>query len=263
MTPEDLDGIDMSWGNGEAALELTIKMGEGDGCGEWLGHGVARASEHFGKGTDEYAVHVHGQEPAYHDPRFSSLMGVTYIADPTPGRHTAGSASWNETFGVGFALQNAVSKKETTVKWKGTEGKGLAQAHHSNSHQVMNGLGLCMFTALTGTLPWLDLVNALTGWDFTEKDLMALRRAHPESSRCIQPPRGNQARRLQAPSAHDGPGRRQLAQRPARGVQVPLHDLRRDYFDSMSWDSKSGHLSQARAEKLGIHDLLEGYLHTS
>ena len=41
-----------------------------------------------------------GQEPAYHDPRFTSLMGVTYISDPTPGRHTAGSASWNETFNM-------------------------------------------------------------------------------------------------------------------------------------------------------------------
>ena len=45
-------------------------------------------------------MHVHGAEPAYHDTRFTSLMGVTYIADPTPGRHTAGSASWNETFNV-------------------------------------------------------------------------------------------------------------------------------------------------------------------
>ena len=51
----------------------------------------SRPSAHVGKGSDRFAVHVHGQEPAYHDSRFTSLMGVTYIADPTPGRHTAGS----------------------------------------------------------------------------------------------------------------------------------------------------------------------------
>ena len=33
VTAADLDGIDMRWGNGEAALALTIKMGAGDGCG--------------------------------------------------------------------------------------------------------------------------------------------------------------------------------------------------------------------------------------
>ncbi|HUJ61546.1 MAG TPA: aldehyde ferredoxin oxidoreductase N-terminal domain-containing protein, partial [Kofleriaceae bacterium] len=167
----DLDGIDMRWGNGEGALALTIKMALGDGCGAWLGNGVQRAAEHLGKGSEAYAVHVHGGEPAYHDSRFTSLMGVTYIADPTPGRHTAGSASWNETFGVGLSLPKAADKKDWNVKWKGTEGKGKAQALHSNAHQAMNGLGLCMFTMLTGSLPWTELVNAATGWDYTDADL--------------------------------------------------------------------------------------------
>ncbi|MEJ7602623.1 MAG: aldehyde ferredoxin oxidoreductase N-terminal domain-containing protein, partial [Kofleriaceae bacterium] len=150
LTAQDLDGIDMRWGNGEAALALTIKIGTGDGCGAWLGNGVARAAAHLGKGSEAFAIHIHGGEPAYHDSRFTSLMGVTYIADPTPGRHTAGSASWNETFGAGFSLPAAAEKKDWNVKWKGTAGKGKAQALHSNAHQAMNGLGLCMFTMLTG-----------------------------------------------------------------------------------------------------------------
>src|SRR5215510_13450943 len=33
LTAADLDGIDMRWGNGEAALALTIKIGKGEGCG--------------------------------------------------------------------------------------------------------------------------------------------------------------------------------------------------------------------------------------
>src|SRR5262249_21772770 len=39
LTPADLDGVDMRWGNGEGALTLTIKMGTGEGCGAWLRHG--------------------------------------------------------------------------------------------------------------------------------------------------------------------------------------------------------------------------------
>ncbi|MGL1278547.1 aldehyde ferredoxin oxidoreductase C-terminal domain-containing protein, partial [Vibrio parahaemolyticus] len=62
---------------------------------------------------------------------------------------------------------------EQNVGWHSVEGKGVAQAHYSNSHQVMNGLGLCMFTSLTGGLPWLELVNALTGWNMTDKELLA------------------------------------------------------------------------------------------
>src|SRR5690606_37742240 len=88
LTADDLDGVDMCWGNGDGAVELTIKMGSGEGCGAWLGNGVKHAAAHVGKDSDRFAVHIHGQEPAYHDSRFTSLMGVTYIADPTPGRHT-------------------------------------------------------------------------------------------------------------------------------------------------------------------------------
>jgi aldehyde:ferredoxin oxidoreductase len=261
LDPEkDLDGVDMRWGNGEAALELTIKMGAGEGCGEWLSHGVKRASEHVGKNSEAFAVHVCGSEPAYHDPRFTSLMGVTYVSDPTPGRHTAGSASWNETFDVGFSLPDAVKKKEWSVSWKGTEGKGLAQKHHSNAHQVMNGLGLCMFTMLTGRLPWAEFVNALTGWDYSEKDLL-------QCGERIQNLRAAFNRRegitLDDYKVHPrllGQGDGKLSQGPLAGVEVPLLELRRDYYDAMQWNPETGHLARARAQELGMTETLDGYL---
>jgi aldehyde:ferredoxin oxidoreductase len=260
LTAGNLDGVDMRWGNGEAALELTVKMGEGDGCGEWLQHGVARAAEHLGKGSDAYAVHVHGQEPAYHDPRFTSLMGVTYISDPTPGRHTAGSASWNETFGADFALPEAAGKDETEVKWKGTAGKGVAQAHHSNSHQVLNGLGLCMFTALTGTLPWLDLTNAVTGWSYSESDLLACGERIQNLRAAFNRREGITPESFAPHPRMLGEGDGNLEAGPLKGIEVPLLELRRDYYQAMSWDPETGHLARARAAELGIDELLDGYL---
>ena len=260
MTPADLDGIDMRWGNGEAALELTIKMGEGDGCGAWLSQGSARASAHFGKGTEDYAVHVHGQEPAYHDPRFSSLMGVTYIADPTPGRHTAGSASWNETFGVGFALPNAVARKETTVKWRGMEGKGVAQAHHSNSHQVLNGLGLCMFTSLTGSLPWLALVNSLTGWNIDESELLLCGERIQNLRAAFNRREGLGPGDFKPHPRMLGEGDGNLPSGPLKGIRVPLLELRADYYAAMHWDPETGHLARSRAKELGMSEILDGYL---
>src|SRR4030095_13895288 len=52
LTPAELDGIDMRWGNGEGALALTVKMGTGEGCGSWLRHGSASASAHVGRGSE-------------------------------------------------------------------------------------------------------------------------------------------------------------------------------------------------------------------
>ena len=260
LSAEDLDGHDLRWGNGEAALALTIKMGNGEGCGAWLGLGTKRAVEHVGKGSEAFAVHVKGSEPAYHDTRFTSLMGVTYVADPTPGRHTAGSASWNETFNVGFPLPEAVDAKETQVSWNGTEGKGLAQAHYSNAHQVMNGLGICMFTLLTGSLPWAKLLNELTGWELTEAQLL-------RSGERIQNLRAAFNRREGITPADFAPHPRMLGEGdgnlpagPLKGIRVPLLKLRDDYYEAMHWDPRTGALARGRAKELGLENLLEGYL---
>jgi aldehyde:ferredoxin oxidoreductase len=259
LTKDDLDGIDMRWGHGEAALALTIKMGTGEGCGAWLGHGVKRAAEHVGKGSEEFAIHVHGGEPAYHDSRFTSLMGVTYVADPTPGRHTAGSASWNETFGVGLSLPKAADKKDWNIKWKGTEGKGRAQALHSNAHQAMNGLGLCMFTGLTGTLPWTELVNAATGWNYTDADLLQCGERIQNLRAAFNRREGIRPSDFNIPTRMLGEGDGNLEAGPLRGVRVPLPMLRDDYFAAMQWNKATGNVSKQRAAELGISELLEGY----
>jgi len=260
VTKDDLDGIDMRWGDGEAALALTIKMGKGEGCGQWLRHGSARAAAHLGRGSEKLAVHVHGQEPAYHDTRFTSLMGVTYIADPTPGRHTAGTASWNETFNSKFPIPNVVDDKEVTVAWHGTEGKGVAQAHFSNAHQVMNGLGLCMFTNLTGGLPWLDLVNALTGWQMVDKDLLLAGERIQNLRAAFNRREGIKPADFQPHPRMLGEGDGNLPAGPLKGISVPLGQLKDDYYRAMGWDVATGNLSRARADALGMTELLEGYV---
>ncbi|HEY8089527.1 MAG TPA: aldehyde ferredoxin oxidoreductase family protein [Polyangiaceae bacterium] len=260
LSADDLDGVDMQWGSGEGALALTVKMGTGEGCGAWLRHGVKRAAEHVGKGSEEFAVHVHGQEPAYHDPRFTSLMGVTYTSDPTPGRHTAGSASWQETFGAKFPLPRAVDAKDVEVAWHGVDGKGVAQAHFANAHQIMNGLGLCMFTSLTGQLPWVEMVNALTGWSMDEKELLACGERIQNLRHAFNVREGLKPSDFQGAPRMFGEGDGLLDAGPNRGVVVPIERLRKDFRGAMGWDDATGKLARSRARKLGMEGLLEGWL---
>ncbi len=187
-------------------------------------------------------------------------MGVTYIADPTPGRHTAGSASWNETFGVGFSLPNAVPKAEVNVKWKDHAGKGVAQAHFSNAHQAMNGLGLCMFTMLTGNLPWLELTRAVTGWDLTERDLLECGERIQDLRAAFNWREGLRPADFAPHPRMLGEGDGNLDAGPLNGRRVPLPVLRDDYFTKMGWNPTTGKLSRARATELGLTELLDGYL---
>ncbi|MEM1417420.1 MAG: aldehyde ferredoxin oxidoreductase C-terminal domain-containing protein [Myxococcota bacterium] len=256
LSAEDLGGHDLRWGNGEAALALTIAMGEGEGPGAWLRHGSAKAAAHVGKGTDAYVVAVRGQEPAYHDPRFSSLMGVTFVTDPTPGRHTAGGASWKEVFNVGFPIPDAVDPKELAIRWNGDEGKGQAQAHYTNAHQVMNGLGLCLFTNLTGGLPWLEMTNALTGWDMDAKELLACGERIQNLRHAFNVREGLTPADFNVPGRMFGRGDGLLKVGPLRDIDVPIEKLKGDFHAAMGWHPETGKLDASRAERLGIHELL-------
>jgi len=257
LTAADLDGIDMRWGDGEAALALTIKIGTGEGCGAWLQHGVAAAAAHVGKGSDAYAVHVHGQEPAWHDPRFTPMMGINYIADPSPGRHTSGSGSWQETFNTGFPLPKAgLPKDELTVSWKSHDGKGQTQAHYSNAHQVLNGLGLCMFTGLTGNVPWRDLLDAVTGWGMSEADLLESGERIQMLRQAFNVREGLKPADFKPHPRMMGQGDGKLDAGPLRDIEVPLLELREAYFAAMDWDPETGRPSRSRAAALGLEDLL-------
>ena len=90
---EDTGGIVLAWGNTSAIIAMLEKTVRREGFGDVLADGVQRAAERIGKSAEKYAVHIHGQEPGLHDPRFSPYRGLTYIAHPTPGRHMTASAS--------------------------------------------------------------------------------------------------------------------------------------------------------------------------
>jgi aldehyde:ferredoxin oxidoreductase len=185
---------------------------------------------------------------------------VTYIADPTPARHTAGSASWNETFAAGFTLPGAVDKKDWNVKWKGTEGKGRAQAHFSNAHQTMNGLGICMFTMLTGALPWAELVNAATGWGVTDADLLQCGERIQNLRAAFNRREGIAPGDFKAHPRMMGEGDGNLNAGPLKGVRTSLPVLKDDYYDAMQWHKTTGNISKARAEQLGMSQLLDGFI---
>jgi len=47
---------------------------------------------------------------------------------------------------------------------------------------------------------------------------------------------------------------------PLKGVRVPLPVLKDDYFGNMKWNTTTGHLAKARAQELGMADLLDGFV---
>ena len=78
LKKEDLDGLDLSWGNTEVLPIMVKKIAEREGIGNLLAEGVRIASNIIGKGSERYAIHVKGLEGPAHYPRSGKALGLSY-----------------------------------------------------------------------------------------------------------------------------------------------------------------------------------------
>jgi len=60
LTAEDVDGIDLTWGNSEALPLMLEKIAFRQGVGDLLADGVRKAAGKLGPETEKYAIHVKG-----------------------------------------------------------------------------------------------------------------------------------------------------------------------------------------------------------
>lgn len=179
ITAADTDGLELTWGNSEAVVKLVEKIADGEGIGKNLMNGVKIASEHFGKGSEAYAMHVWGQELPMHDPRNPDGLGlgVGYEAEPTPGRHTS-------TLDCCGLYTQAQPDSELTDKNLHPMKNKCADADQGDSLRdascfmdLVNGLGLCAFAFDNGvTPPIVEWANAMTGWNLNFDEYLHIAR---------------------------------------------------------------------------------------
>lgn len=165
ITQKDTDGLELTWGNHEAIVALTERIASREGFGDVLADGVKLASERIGRGSEEYAVHFHGQEPAMHDPRFIPGIAITYQIDATPGRHTQGLA-WALDLGRGWKDSLDIGEFDPDTRYT-YRGKGEAHWKLANMMHVVNSSGVCLFGFIssedTQHLP--EFLTSVTGWE--------------------------------------------------------------------------------------------------
>ena len=84
---KDTGGLDLRFGNQEAALQMVDMIARREGIGDVLAEGVMRAAQKFGKGAEAFAIHVKGQELPMHEPRGKRSLALAYATSPTGADH--------------------------------------------------------------------------------------------------------------------------------------------------------------------------------
>jgi len=155
----DLDGIDLRFGNHEALIPLIRKIAFKEGLGALLAEGVRAAAEKIGRGSERFAMHVKGMEIPAYDPRGAWGMGLAYA---TSCRGACHLKAWTMAAEVFDAKYDRFS----------TEGKAKLVFDMQNTRAVVDSLGVCIFgTRAIGIEEMRKIIQVIVGWSFSSDEL--------------------------------------------------------------------------------------------
>jgi aldehyde:ferredoxin oxidoreductase len=244
-------GLKLGWGKSTEILKLTEMIIKREKIGNILADGVKVAAKKIGKGSEKFAVHAGGQELPMHDSRLDPGFGIIYQMEPTPGRHTVSSY----LYGPLYKTKNRFpSVKKMIGNAKNKEMKNLAlclgTAYFTN---LFNGAGLCQFGILTGPLPVVDYLNAVTGWNLSADEYLKAGERVFNLRKAFNLREGVtlEDSRLHPRAA----GAEPVKKGPIKGVTLDMESLTRGFCELAGWDYSSGGPTKEKLRELGIADL--------
>ncbi|MFC2069845.1 aldehyde ferredoxin oxidoreductase family protein [Chloroflexota bacterium] len=223
ISKKDTEGIELTWGNHRAIVAMTEKMAKREGFGDVLADGVKVAAEKIGKGADQFAVHIGGQEVGYHDPKLQrpgQPSAARYQMDATPGRHTQG-------FGP-----------------TGFEG------------HIWNATGICVmgYFQLADSKKYIaGYMSAVTGWDCSTDEILKIGERIATIRHAFNLREGiNPLERRVHPRVIGDPP---LKEGPLAGVTVDIGAQVRDNLKVLDWDLTTTKPSKKKLLELGLVDV--------
>ena len=246
-------GLRLGWGDSKAIVRLAEMIIAREGFGDVLADGVKRAAERIGRGSERFAVHAGGQELPMHDSRLDPGFAVAYQCEPTPGRHTISCYLYAGLFGVAKRFPEA---KRMIRAAKGKTARDVRRYTAASYYmQLVNCGGMCMFGAVTSTLPVVEYLNAATGWNLTPDEYLAT------GARILNLRKAFNVREGIAAKDHHLSRRAldaaELGKGPLKGVRIDMDRLMKEFFDTAGWDLATGGPTAQRMKELGLEAFAE------
>lgn len=189
LTKEDTGGIELKFGNAEAALEVIELIAEREGIGDVLAEGSYRAAARIGNGALKYSITSKKMEFAAHEPRGKWNVGLGYAVSPNGADHIvvehdhcfmAEPNTDPDALGPGdiFPMfRYGIREPLEPISLDGNKLRAFVVLQRLWS--LMDTLDICIFVAEPSrrmiTLQKLpELINWITGWDTTLEELVTV-----------------------------------------------------------------------------------------
>ena len=237
ITKKDTDGLEMTWGNVEAVRTMLHKMAKREGAGDILAEGVMRIAQHIGGEALSMGVYVKkGHGPRTHDARSRWSDILDYA-----------------TGGVGTTESNSV----TVVNPFSAEGAAESVVR-GKIRNFVDSLVVCDIATMAyggddvGHL--VDMLNAVTGWDFTKEEAVQMSLRVVNLFRAFNIKHGSTPE-MEEPSPRYGSA---PVDGPAKGMSIMPHwnKMLDEYYKLMGWDRDSGRPLPQTLRGLGLEAVI-------
>ena len=240
FTIDELDGIDLRWGNADAIMKMADRICAYEGIGIPLNNASVKASEDLGRGA-EYLCVASGIELAHHCARNNPAMARTFTYDPTPGRHVKGGR------GAGFGF----GPPEVKYIFEGT---GEADKAGTINAEYDNLSGFCHFCFFLQPGTKYEYMNAVTGSNYSEEDFknMGLRSFTIRAAFNLR----EGLRRKDYTISPRNIGIPPITTGPLKDVVIPVEKLGDQFFEAMGWYADTGVPTKGFLEEVGGLDVV-------
>ncbi|MFZ5943037.1 MAG: aldehyde ferredoxin oxidoreductase family protein [Bacillota bacterium] len=249
ITKEQVDNLDLSWGNTETIMELVRKIALGEGCGKWLAQGVRKLSQDI-KGSEEFAIHVKGLEPAEQEPRGMKAWGLGWAVSNRGADHLRAfplaETTWTkEDAKRAFGTEDVVNRfeykgKEKLVKWS------------EEVSAFTDSLEMCKFAQMALTIPLEMTAKAMwtvTGWEIDQHELLKIGERIVNLERMYNVRLGLGKKDDTLPKRYEEP----LKEGASQGQNFEINRLLDQYYAVRGWNVDTGHPTKEKLQELGLN----------
>jgi aldehyde:ferredoxin oxidoreductase len=243
LSQEQLDGLDMRWGNVDAVHALMVKIAHREGIGDMLAEGVMRAAQQIGGEAVNFGIHTaKGNTPRGHDHR----SRWTEMFDTATSN--TGTMETGPMMTMPRDAQEAIGIEGPPEPFDGVQVSSFI-AKSKGAMLFEDSLGVCRFNTRTDIPHLVQALSASTGWDVDPGEAMTIGRRTANLLRAFNLRHG-------IDPALDAPSRRYGSMPldgPVAGVSVqPVwDDMLANYYQLLGWDT-SGVPTRETLKALGI-----------
>ncbi|UCB46442.1 MAG: aldehyde ferredoxin oxidoreductase family protein [Spirochaetota bacterium] len=251
ITKNDADGLELSWGNAQAVIELVKMIGKRKAVGKLLGEGVRRAANELGGFAPEFALEVKGLEPPAHDPRAHFSVGLGLA---TSNRGACHLAAFTHDFEASGTSIGDLGSPPLTKRFI-TDGRAENVFRMQHLMSMLDSLTFCKFILFGNGLavqPCIDYLNCITGWDFDPKEFFKTGERLFNLKRLYN-------NRLGISRKDDTLPQRMLYHKKEGTTNElpPLNLMLNEYYKLRGWD-EFGIPTEEKLKELGLEEYIQG-----